>query len=92
MIYQLYIGKRSTGVSVREDPMWSGMWRIHQGSRVSDMVNLVRAKEAAISWARPRGLGSEEVARWHHRETRRVAPSSDYLVEAVATPTQQAAE
>jgi hypothetical protein len=71
----LHIGRRYTGVSVRPDFEWPGMWHVHQDDRASDMVNLSRAKDAAISWARPRGLGSSEVARWHHRET---APGGVY--------------
>jgi hypothetical protein len=66
---ELYIGRRKTSVSVRPDFEWPGIWRVHDGDRVSDMVNLSRAKDAAITWARPRGLGSDEVARWRHRET-----------------------
>jgi len=56
VIFDLYIGRKATGVNVRPDKTWRGMWRIHQGENVSDMVNKARAKEAAISWARPRGL------------------------------------
>jgi hypothetical protein len=63
---ELHIGRRLTDVSLHPD---GGLWRIHQAGRVSDIVNLPRAKEAGISWARPRGLGATEVARWHHRET-----------------------
>jgi hypothetical protein len=69
---ELHIGRRQTDVSVRPDPAHPGMWRIHQGDRVSDMVNLARAKDAAMCWlaqSRGRGLGSEEVAHWHRRET-----------------------
>ena len=68
--YRLMIGNRLTGVVVRQDPAYPGiMWRIHQGDQVSDMVNLTRAKDAAISWARPKGLGGSEVAKWDRRET-----------------------
>jgi hypothetical protein len=52
------------------------MWRVHQGEHVSDMVNISRAKDAAIGWARPRGLGRSEVAHWHQRETRQEAAYS----------------
>lgn len=69
MILELYIGQRSTGVSVRTDATWPTMWRVHQGDRVSDIVNLTRAKDAAVAWARPRGLGGTEIPRWHLRET-----------------------
>src|SRR6267142_1542860 len=59
----LHIGRRYTGVSIRPDFEWPGMWRVHQGDRVSDMTNLSRAKDAGITCARPRGLGSSELAR-----------------------------
>jgi hypothetical protein len=36
-------------------------------------VNLTRAKDASITWARPRGLGGTEVIHWDRRERRRVA-------------------
>lgn len=51
---ELYIGRRKTSVSVRPDFEWPGIWRVHDGDRVSDMVNLSRAKDAAITWALPR--------------------------------------
>src|SRR6516165_12660145 len=37
--YRLHIGGRKTGVSIHPDPKWGSMWRVHQGDRVSDMVN-----------------------------------------------------
>jgi hypothetical protein len=34
------------------DPEWNGMWRVHlPDGHVSDMVNLTRAKDAALSLA-----------------------------------------
>lgn len=70
MQHRLYIGKRFTGVTVRPDDKWSGMYRAHSPDEsVSDMVNLARAKDAAIYCARPRGLGGGEVVRWDIRET-----------------------
>ena len=69
MIWQLRIGTRDTGLTVCQDTCWPGMWRIHYQDKVSDMVNLTRAKDAAVSWVRPRGLGGTEVIHWSHRET-----------------------
>jgi hypothetical protein len=66
---QLYIGRKFTGVTVQPDSKYAGMWRIHLNARISDMVNFARAKDAAITWARPRGLGGEEIVRWYLRET-----------------------
>jgi hypothetical protein len=68
--WRLKIGNRLTGIVVWPDSKWPGMWRIHApDGRISDMVNLSRAKDAAISWARPRGLGGKEIATWDRRES-----------------------
>ena len=67
--WRLSIGNRFTGLVVCPDPKWPSMWRIHYGGRISDMINLARAKDAAIAWACPRGLGGSEVIRWDRRET-----------------------
>jgi hypothetical protein len=45
------------------------MWRIHYQGKVSDMVNLSRAKDAAVVWVRPKGLGGSEIAHWDRRQT-----------------------
>lgn len=71
---RLYIGSKFTGVSIEPDAKWPNMWRIRMGERLSDLVNLTRAKDAAITWARPRGLGGGVVATWHPRETPAKAP------------------
>jgi hypothetical protein len=70
LILHLHIGRKDTGFTVQPDPAWPQMWRIHApDGRVSDMVNLTRAKDAAVAWARPRGLGGDDKAYWHPRET-----------------------
>ena len=74
MIHELIIGKQETGLEVRPDPKWPDMWRIHFKGEVSGMVNLPRAKDAAIGWARPKGLGGSEVATWHRRQSHSVSP------------------
>jgi hypothetical protein len=71
---KLYIAGKFTGLTLRTDAEWSAMWRLHHGNRVSDIVNLPRAKDAAVAWARPRGLGGGETVRWDRRETAREAP------------------
>jgi hypothetical protein len=75
----LLIGRRRTGISVRPDPVYPSMWRVHEGDRVSDMVNLVRAKDAAISWAtRSAGFGVDSFAvLWEARRSSLEAPYSD---------------
>ena len=35
--------------TVEEDKNWPGMWRVRFGGKLSDMANLSRAKDAAIS-------------------------------------------
>jgi hypothetical protein len=85
---RLYIDGRATGTMVCPDPHWPKMWRVHHGGHVSDMVNLARAKDASISWARPRGMGGEETPRWicHHRETPSGAPRTDLTLAGVPDP------
>lgn len=62
--WRLFINDRFTGVLVFPDGRHPNMWRIYVDGRVSDQVNLTRARDAAIAWARPRGLGGDETARW----------------------------
>src|SRR5271168_4219687 len=63
-------------------PRWPAMWRARSGERLSDMVNLTRAKDAAIAWARPRGLSGTETVTWHRREIVQVTP----LTHEMAVP------
>jgi hypothetical protein len=81
---ELYIGGKFTGVSLEPDTKWPSMWRVRMGERLSDMVNLTRAKDAAIIWARPRGLGGGGVATWHRRETPAEAPPVAQMVEGAS--------
>jgi len=49
---RLYIGRKFTGIRIVSDEKWPSMWRIHWADgEVSDMVNLTRAKDAAMRWA-----------------------------------------
>jgi len=68
-MWRLFIGAQFTGLTVRPDERWPKMWRIHYQGRTSDMVNLSRAKDAAISWVRSKGLGGGTVANWDYRQT-----------------------
>ena len=48
---KLYIGKKFTGISVEPDDRWPGMYRVHWPDQPpSVMVNLARAKDAAMRW------------------------------------------
>jgi hypothetical protein len=67
--YRLKIGRKQTGCIVRQDDEYPQLYRIHYKGQISDIVNLSRAKDAGITWVRPRGLGSTEVAKWERRET-----------------------
>ena len=68
------------------DDRWPGMWRVRNGDCLSDMVNLTRAKDAALYWARPRGLGGEEIVRWDHRETPGAARVSEFSPASALSP------
>ena len=68
---KLYIARKNTGVSIAPDAKFPSMWRIRHGDRVSDMVNLTRAKDAAINWACPGGLRGMH-AEWKHVQSRLV--------------------
>jgi hypothetical protein len=67
-VQKLYIGKTFTGVTIEPDARWPNMWRVRKGERLSDMVNLSRAKDAALTWARPKdatgGIIGTQVVYW----------------------------
>ena len=46
----LRLGRRVVA-TIEPDSKWPGMWRVRCGGSLSDMVNLSRAKDAAISIA-----------------------------------------
>lgn len=70
-MWQLFDGNRSTGIRVVPDDKWPGMWRVQRGEQLSDMVNLARAKDAALASAH---LGGRNVAKWRYRERPAGAP------------------
>ena len=45
MIWHLYFSDRNLA-DVVPDERWPDMWRIRIGDRITDMVNLTRAKDA----------------------------------------------
>lgn len=63
--WRLRIGTRLSGFFVRPDSKWPGMWRIHApNGRISDMVNLSRARDACLAQARTTGArqaGNERI-------------------------------
>ena len=74
--WHLRIGKKMTGLVLRQDDHYPGMWRIFYRGMVSDMVNLTRAKDAAIGWVRPYGPGSGTVVHWRWDQRRTPAEAS----------------
>jgi hypothetical protein len=68
-VQALHIGVRFTGVTIEREGVCA-MWRVRQGSERSDIINISRAKDAALAWARPKGLGGEEVVHWRRRQSR----------------------
>jgi len=44
------------------DAKWSGMYRVHHMGKITDMVNLTRAKDAAISIALAQLNSAKEAA------------------------------
>ena len=53
---KLYVGRKFTGITIEPDQIWPKMYRIRDKTGCSDMVNLTRAKDASISWARQAGF------------------------------------
>jgi hypothetical protein len=46
---KLMQGKRCMPIEVLPDDPWPGMYRVHYQGKISDMVNLTRAKDAAAA-------------------------------------------
>jgi hypothetical protein len=68
--YRLRAGDKLTGAEVLPDGRYPGMWRIHYEGRVSDMVNLSRAKDAARNLGAPgNGWSSSLHLKWEARKT-----------------------
>jgi hypothetical protein len=65
-VLRLYINRRATGISLHPDDRFPWMFRIHwrDGQVSKGMASLPWAKDAAIRYVRPRGLGGKEQARW----------------------------
>jgi hypothetical protein len=38
-------------VSIEQDKSWPNMWRVREGHKLSDMINITRARDAARSFA-----------------------------------------
>lgn len=56
IIWRLRIGTKLSGITVEQDTRYPDMWRVHSSNgRISDMVNLSRARDAALVHARAIG-------------------------------------
>jgi hypothetical protein len=77
----LLIRNRATEIELRPDHKYPTLWRIHAANgQISDMLNLARAKNAAVAWARSRGLSGSEIVQWkeNSRETTPAAGSGRF--------------
>lgn len=72
---ELYIGNIATGITVEPDDRCANMWRVHWPDQPpSVMVNLARAKDAAMRWAGRAGGEQGKGLNW--KATRRRAAGS----------------
>ena len=72
---KLYIGKQYTGISVEPDARWPSMYRVHWPDQPpSVMVNLSRAKDAAMRWAGRDGGAQSRGLNWKYTERRGASP------------------
>ena len=72
--------------TIAPDSKWPGMWRVRRGGPISDMVNLSRAKDAAIAIARSdfnalgRGDAPPKEADRRHRQA--AGPATQIAISA----------
>lgn len=68
--WRLYLGTKSTGIVVRPDEKYPSMFRIHWPDQpLSDMVNLARAKDAALRWIARQGGEQGRSLKWKATES-----------------------
>jgi hypothetical protein len=73
--WRLYLGAKSTGIVVASDKKYPKMYRIHWPDRPpSDMVNLSRAKDAAMRWAGRAGGQDKLRLKWIAPKSALAAP------------------
>jgi len=67
---KLYLGIKFTGITVQPDEKYPDMYRVHWPDRPpSDMVNLARAKDAAMRWAGREGGETAKRLKWRTPES-----------------------
>jgi hypothetical protein len=68
--WRLYLGTKATGIVVAPDEKYPSMYHVHWPDRSpSDIVNLSRAKEAAMRWAGRAGSGDGLRLKWKRSES-----------------------
>jgi hypothetical protein len=84
--WHLKIGRKRTGLIVRQDDEYPKLYRIYYRGEISDLMNLSRAKDAARSWVLPYmrpsggGLPRGHVDHWNR------AQSAQNAADALAGP------
>jgi hypothetical protein len=64
-VFALYLGTKFTGITVRPDAKYPSMYRVHWADRPpSDMVNLARARDAAMRWVGREGGETAKRLKW----------------------------
>jgi hypothetical protein len=69
--------------TIELDSKWPGMWRVRRGGSMTDMVNLSRAKDAAIAIALSdvNALDRRDASpKWANRQHRQVARPAKQIV------------
>ena len=87
MIHRLHYGrKRRPLIEVVPDTPWPGMWRLRTpDGTLSDLVNLARAKDAAMA-AAERGPPRRNARLFHWKLKRRERPAEPRPSRRVHTP------
>ena len=86
---KLYLGTKFTGITVQPDEKYPDMYRVHWADRPpSDMVNLARAKDAAMRWAGREGGETAKRLKWRTPK----APSGGGWSDFPASRLPEAAE
>jgi hypothetical protein len=90
---RLYIGRRDSGIRLRADTRYAGMWRVYwPGGEVSPMGNLTRCKDAAVSYARAQMSDWHGVATWDRQKSRPAAPPAAVCrPEVLGAPAEETA-
>ena len=82
-LWQLYCGSRLL-LRVVPDDRWANMWRVQwPDGRLSDMVNLSRAKDAAVAYAQRAGHHDARRYKWRMDQSPTKAPPMRQKLPAI---------